>query len=61
MNTIEQVRRDMDRLRGRLFSFTEAIGLPQSQEDGMKATIRTITYDAQRELESTLRASERHG
>jgi hypothetical protein len=52
---IEQVRSDMNRLRGRLFQFIEAVGLPKKQEDAVKGLIRQLTYDAQADLEATLR------
>jgi hypothetical protein len=55
---IEGVRRDMDRLRGRLFALVEAIGLNDKQERALKSVIRTTTYDAQADLEATLRRSE---
>lgn len=52
---IKDVRDDMNRLRGRLFGAVEAVGLPTKQENAIKGLIRTITYDAQASLESTLR------
>lgn len=54
-DVIDQVRTDMNRLRGRLFQLVEAAGLAQKQEDALKGCIRTTTYDAQAELESALR------
>jgi hypothetical protein len=53
------VRRDMDRLRGRLFQLVELAGLPDVQERAFKSCIRTTTYDAQADLEAALRGSER--
>jgi hypothetical protein len=52
---IETVREDMNRLRGRLFQFVEAIGLPDKQENAVKGLVRTLTYDAQANLEAALR------
>jgi hypothetical protein len=52
---IEQVRRDMDRLRGRLFSLVELASLSAQQEKAFKTCIRTSTYDAQADLEALLR------
>lgn len=52
---IEQVRRDMDRLRGRLFQLVEATGMADGQQHAFKGCIRSTTYDAQAELESALR------
>jgi hypothetical protein len=55
MSAIEELRRTMDRLRGRAFQQVEAAGLPQKQEDAVKGVIRHLTYDAQADLESALR------
>ena len=55
IDLIEQVRNDMNRLRGRLFQLVEAAGLDQKQEDALKGCIRTTTYDSQADLESALR------
>jgi hypothetical protein len=52
---IELVRRDCDRLRGRLFEILEAVGLPNRQCDAAKRVIRRLTYDMQASLEATLR------
>lgn len=53
---IQQVREDMNRLRGRMFQLVEALGLAQKQEDALKRCIRTTTYDGQANLESLLRS-----
>jgi hypothetical protein len=52
---IEAVRRDMNRLRGRMFQAIESAGLPDKQEDALKGVIRAQTYDAQADLEAILR------
>jgi hypothetical protein len=52
---VNQVREDMNRLRGRLFQLVEAVGLPKEQADAFKRCIRTTTYDAQADLERVLR------
>lgn len=54
-SAIDAVRTDMNRLRGRLFQFAEALGLPGRQETAIKGLIRQLTYDAQANLEATLR------
>jgi len=56
---IQQVRDDMNRLRGRLFGLVEATGMPTKQEDAFKSLIRQVTYDAQRDLEQTMRENGR--
>lgn len=55
MDTINLVREDMNRLRGRLFELVEATGLPARQEDAFKKLIRRMTYDSQAALEAILR------
>jgi hypothetical protein len=52
---VGMLRSDMNRLRGRLFQFVEAMGLPEKQESAAKGLIRQLTYDAQADLESALR------
>lgn len=52
---IDTLRDDMNRLRGRLFGAIEATGMPEKQERAIKGLIRQLTYDAQADLESTLR------
>jgi hypothetical protein len=52
---IQTLRDDMNRLRGRLFQAIEAAGMPAKQEDAIKALIRQLTYDAQANLEASLR------
>lgn len=54
-HAITVLRRDMDRLRGRLFQTVEAVGLPAKQEQAFKALVRSLTYDSQADLESALR------
>lgn len=56
---IEAVRVDMNRLRGKLFGAIEATGMPTKQEDAVKNLIRHLTYDAQANLEATLRENGR--
>ena len=55
--TVDQLRTDMNRLRGRLFQLVEAAGLEDKQEHALKACIRVTTYDAQADLEALLRQS----
>lgn len=54
-NAIKEVRDDMNRLRGRLFGAVEATGMEEKQANAFKGLIRQMTYDAQANLESTLR------
>jgi len=52
---IKRVRDDMNRLRGRLFGAVETTGMPTQQQNALKGLIRQMTYDAQANLEETLR------
>jgi hypothetical protein len=56
-DVIQQTRDDMNRLRGRLFQAIEAVGFPPKQESAIKGLIRNTTYDAQADLEATLRGT----
>lgn len=50
--TREQVIADyMDRIRGRLCGLIESFGLPERQERACIQTLKSISYDLQRELE----------
>lgn len=52
---VQQVRESMNRVRGRLFGAIEAAGLPDRQTNALKGLVRQTTYDAQTEMEQTLR------
>jgi hypothetical protein len=49
------MRDHMNRLRGRLFGTIDALGLPKEQANAIKGLIRNTTYDAQANLEETLK------
>ncbi|HEY1437377.1 MAG TPA: hypothetical protein VGG82_07730 [Casimicrobiaceae bacterium] len=51
---------DYDRLRGRLFEFFEALGLPSRQEQAVKRMVRSITYESQASVEAALRRERSH-
>lgn len=55
-DSIETMRTDMNRLRGKLFQAVESWGRPDVQERAMKGVIRQVTYEAQANLEALLRA-----
>ena len=44
----DRVAEEYDRLRGRLCGLLESWGLPDKQERGMIATLKTLTYDSQK-------------
>lgn len=52
---VDEVRDQMNRLRGRLFQVVEAVGMPEKQESAAKGVIRSTTYDLQSDLESAIR------
>jgi hypothetical protein len=52
---IEEVRVDMNRLRGKLFQLVESWDVGEKRENAMKGCIRSETYHAQSELESMIR------
>ena len=52
---IKDVRDGFNRIRGGLFSAVEAVGLPDKQENALKGLIRQLTYDAQSNIEGSLR------
>lgn len=42
-----KIRREFNRMRGRLLGFLEAVGMPEKQEEGAKATLKSLSYDAE--------------
>lgn len=44
----DRVAEEYDRLRGRLCGLVESWGVPEKQERGMIATLKTLTYDSQK-------------
>ena len=55
---IDEVRRSMAAMRGRLFQEIEAWGLSTKREKAMKGVIRQSTYDLQANLEATFRGED---
>ena len=51
----------MNRLRAGLFSSIEAVGLPEKQEVALKGVIRQLSYDAQANIEASLRRYDSNG
>lgn len=41
---------ELNRLRGRLCGLIESWGLPQVRENGMKSTLKYLTYDSQKTI-----------
>lgn len=44
------VRVEMNRMRGRLAGFIEACGLPERQERSMISTMKSLSYDAEKNI-----------
>jgi hypothetical protein len=55
MDAVNAVRREFDKIRGRLFEMVEATGMAPKQEEALKKLIRRLTYDAQANLEQVMR------
>lgn len=56
---VQEVRDEMNRLRGTLFSAVEAVGFQsRKQEDALKGLVRQITYSAQSNIEAAIRRKE---
>ena len=58
---IRELRDGMNRLRAGLFSSIEAVGLPEKQEVALKGVIRQLSYDAQANIEASLRRYDSNG
>jgi hypothetical protein len=52
---VQAMREHFNRLRGRLFGAIEATGMPKEQQNAVKGLVRHLTYDAQADLEETLK------
>jgi hypothetical protein len=48
------LQEEFNRMRGRILGFIEACGLPERQENGMKNTFKTLSYDAQQRVTEIL-------
>jgi hypothetical protein len=55
---LEGVRQDFDRLRGHLYEFIEAIGMPDRQQDAFKGIIRRESLNVQTRIELRLRGED---
>lgn len=51
MSIEDQVASEFNTLRGRVLGLIESWGLPERQENGAKATFKSLTYDAQAKIE----------
>ena len=48
----DAIRDEFNRMRGRLCGFIEACGLPERQERGAIATLKSLSYDAENKIVS---------
>lgn len=47
MSFEQEIAAEFNTLRGRILGLIESWGLPEKQENGCKATFKSLTYDAQ--------------
>lgn len=47
MSVEDTVAAEFNTLRGRILGLIESWGLPEKQENGAKATFKSLTYDSQ--------------
>lgn len=47
MSVERELATEFNTLRGRILGLIESWGLPERQENGCKATFKTLTYDSQ--------------
>ena len=47
MTAHEEISSEFNTLRGRVLGLIESWGLPERQENGCKATFKSLTYDAE--------------
>jgi hypothetical protein len=45
-----EIRRSMNRLRGKLCGFVEACGLPERQERAIVSTLKNLSYDTEHDI-----------
>lgn len=45
---------EMNRLRGRILGLIEAVGMEERQEQGIKSTLKALSYDSQAALRKIL-------
>jgi hypothetical protein len=46
----ESIRKEFNKMRGRILGFFEAIGLPEKQEEGVKATFKSLSYESENRI-----------
>lgn len=54
-NKEQQVTEGFNRLRGRLCGLIESYGLPEKQERGAINTLKSLSYDLQKEITELVR------
>jgi hypothetical protein len=52
------VAAEFNRLRGRLLGLIESWGLPERQEQGMKQTLKSLSYDSEKVIKDLLESAE---
>jgi hypothetical protein len=52
------VAAEFNRLRGRLLGLIESWGLPERQEQGMKQTLKSLSYDSEKVIKDLVESAE---
>jgi hypothetical protein len=55
----DAIRDEFNRMRGRLCGFIEACGLPERQERGAIATLKSLSYDAENMIVDLVQESDK--
>lgn len=58
MATHQDIASEFNTMRGRILGLIESWGLPERQENGCKATFKSLTYDAEARLKDLLDAQD---
>lgn len=50
----EEISSQFNTMRGRILGLLESFGLPERQENGAKATFKSLSYDAEKAIKDLL-------
>lgn len=54
MSSEAEIASEFNTLRGRVLGLIESWGLPERQENGCKATFKSLTYDAEARIKELI-------
>jgi hypothetical protein len=57
VDPVTVVAEEFNRLRGRCLGLIESWGVPEQQERGMKATLKSLTYDSEKIIKELVERS----